>query len=142
MSLPLYTSFIDGKTVECARSFFDLVTPHDGQIVGRIAEAWRDGVDIAVKAASLAFARHRKQPAHVRIGWHRAAAKALLEAADDVAATICADVGKPIRMASFEVRRGGAEFLEATAAALTQFVARRSRWTSGFESAQSKEGEH
>jgi aldehyde dehydrogenase (NAD+) len=118
MSLPLYTSFIDGKTVECAQSFFDLVTPHDGQIVGRIAEAGRDGVDIAVKAASLAFARHRKQPAHVRIGWLRAAAKALLEAADDVAVTICADVGKPIRMASFEVRRG-AEFLEATAAALT-----------------------
>jgi acyl-CoA reductase-like NAD-dependent aldehyde dehydrogenase len=87
MSLPLYTSFIDGKTVECAQSFFDLVTPHDGQIVGRIAEAGRDGVDIAVKAASLAFARHRKQPAHVRIGWLRAAAKALLEAADDVAVT-------------------------------------------------------
>jgi acyl-CoA reductase-like NAD-dependent aldehyde dehydrogenase len=59
MSLPLYTSFIDGKTVECARSFFDLVTPHDGQIVGRIAEAGRDGVDIAVKAASLAFVASR-----------------------------------------------------------------------------------
>jgi acyl-CoA reductase-like NAD-dependent aldehyde dehydrogenase len=56
----------------------------------------------------------------VRIGWLKAAAKALLEAANEVASTICTDVGKPIRMASFEVRRG-AEFLEATAAALTQF---------------------
>src|SRR5260370_30220847 len=64
--------------------------------------------------------RHRKQPAHARIGWLKAAAKALLGATDDIAATICTDVGKPIRMAAFEVRRG-AEFLEATAAALTQF---------------------
>jgi acyl-CoA reductase-like NAD-dependent aldehyde dehydrogenase len=116
MTLPLYASFIDGKTVECAQSFFDLVTPHDGRIIGRIAESGRDGVEIAVKAASLAFAGHRRQPTHVRIGWIKAAAKALLEAADDVAMTICTDVGKPIRRASSEVRRG-AEFLDATAAA-------------------------
>jgi acyl-CoA reductase-like NAD-dependent aldehyde dehydrogenase len=120
MSLPLYASFIDGKTVDHASSAFDLVTPHDGNVIGRIAESGREGVEAAVKAASVAFAKHRKQPAHVRIGWLKAAAKALLEASNEVASTICTDVGKPIRMASFEVRRG-AEFLEATAAALSQF---------------------
>lgn len=120
MSLPLYASFIDGKTVDHAPSTFDLVTPHDGEVIGRIAESGREGVEAAVKAASTAFARHRKQPAHVRIGWLKAAAKALLDATNEIASTICTDVGKPIRMASFEVRRG-AEFLEATAAALTQF---------------------
>jgi acyl-CoA reductase-like NAD-dependent aldehyde dehydrogenase len=120
MNLPLYASFINGRIVDNAVPAFDLIAPHDGKVIGRIAESGRAGVDKAVKAASIAFAKHRKQPTHVRIGWLGAAAKALLEAGDDIAATICADVGKPIRMASFEVRRG-AEFLEATAAALTQF---------------------
>ena len=120
MTARLYASFINGNLAEDARSAFDLISPQDGKVVGRIAEAGQAGVDMAVAAAGAAFARHRKQPTHVRIGWLRAAAKALLQASDDIAATICTDVGKPIRMASFEVRRG-AEFLEATAAALTQF---------------------
>jgi acyl-CoA reductase-like NAD-dependent aldehyde dehydrogenase len=120
MTLPLYSSFIDGKIDENAGNAFDLIAPHDGKSIGRIAEAGQVGVNKAVAAASAAFAQNRKQPTHVRIGWLRLAAKALLQAADDIAATICTDVGKPIRMASFEVRRG-AEFLEATAAALTQF---------------------
>ena len=120
MALPLYASFIDGTISDDARHAFDLIAPQDGKIVGRIAEAGQAGVDRAVAAANATFAQHRKQPTYVRIGWLRAAAKALLQATDDIAATICTDVGKPIRMASFEVRRG-AEFLEATAAALTQF---------------------
>jgi acyl-CoA reductase-like NAD-dependent aldehyde dehydrogenase len=120
MSLPVYARFIDGKAAEVASSAFDLVTPHDGNVIGRIAESGRDGVELAVRAAAAAFAAHRKQPAHVRIGWLKAAAAALTGAADDIAATICTDIGKPARMAAFEVRRG-AEFLEATAAALTQF---------------------
>ncbi|HEY3679709.1 MAG TPA: aldehyde dehydrogenase family protein, partial [Bradyrhizobium sp.] len=120
MTAQILASFIDGKTIEHASSTFDLVAPQDGKVVGKIAEAGKVGVDKAVHAAGAAFSRHRKQPVHVRIGWLRAAAKALLDNADDLAATICTDVGKPIRMARFEVRRG-AEFLEATAAALTQF---------------------
>lgn len=120
MPAPLYASFIDGIIAEDAQKTFDLIAPQDGKIVGRIAEAGQAAVDKAVAAANVSFARKRKQPTHVRIGWLRAAAKALLEASDDIAATICTDVGKPIRMASFEVKRG-AEFLEATAAALTQF---------------------
>lgn len=120
MTAQIFASFIDGKTIEPGTAGFDLVAPQDGKIVGKIVEAGKAGVDKAVAAAGAAFAQHRKQPAHLRIGWLRAAAKALLDNADDLAETICTDVGKPIRMARFEVRRG-AEFLEATAAALTQF---------------------
>lgn len=119
MSLPIHAAFIDGKVVDGARPDIDLVTPEDGKVIGHIAESGATGVDVAVKAASAAFAANRKQPTHVRIGWLKAAAAALIAAGDDIAATICADVGKPIRMAKFEVRRG-AEFLEATAAALSQ----------------------
>jgi acyl-CoA reductase-like NAD-dependent aldehyde dehydrogenase len=117
--LPVYSAFIDGKTIEGGESAFALVTPHDGKVIGRIAESGAAGVDRAVKAAGAAYVANRKQPTHKRIAWLKAAAAALLAAGDDIASTICADVGKPIRMASFEVRRG-AEFLEATAAALTQ----------------------
>ncbi|MGY4471779.1 acyl-CoA reductase-like NAD-dependent aldehyde dehydrogenase [Bradyrhizobium sp. LB9.1b] len=120
MPAPLYASFIDGIIAEDAQKTFDLIAPQDGKILGRIAESGQAAVDKAVAAANVSFARNRKQPTHVRIGWLRAAAKALLEASDDIAGTICTDVGKPIRMALFEVKRG-AEFLEATAAALTQF---------------------
>jgi acyl-CoA reductase-like NAD-dependent aldehyde dehydrogenase len=119
MSLPIHAAFIDGKIVGGARPDIDLVTPEDGKIIGHIAESGIAGVDAAVKAASVAFKANRKQPAHVRIGWIKMAAAALIAAADDIAATICVDVGKPIRMARFEVRRG-AEFLEATTAALSQ----------------------
>ncbi len=119
-TLPLHAAFIDGEMVDgSALPALDLVTPHDGKVIGRIAESGAHVVDRAVQAAASAFAAHRKQPAHQRIAWLKAAAAALTGAAEDVAATICADVGKPIRMARFEVRRG-AEFLEATAAALTQ----------------------
>jgi acyl-CoA reductase-like NAD-dependent aldehyde dehydrogenase len=121
MTLPLYASFINGRITDDVphASSFELVAPQDGTVIGRIAESGRTGVDAAVTAARAAFDAHRKQPAHIRIGWLKAAAKALREAGDELAQTICTDVGKPIRMAAFEVRRG-AEFLEATAAALAQ----------------------
>ncbi len=119
-SLPVYADFIDGRMTEGGAEAFDLVTPHDGKVIGRISESGTAGVDRAVKAAGAAFAANRKQPTHKRIAWLKAAAAALTAAGEEIAAIICADVGKPIRMASFEVRRG-AEFFEATAAALTQF---------------------
>ena len=84
-----------------------------------IAKSGKAGVDRAVAAASVAFAANRKQPTHQRIAWLNAAADALRKAGEDIASLICEDVGKPIRMARFEVKRG-AEFLELTAAALTQ----------------------
>lgn len=117
--VPLYAAFIDGTMATSAERAFDLVTPHDGKTIGRIAESGAAAVDKAVQAAAAAFAANRKQPTHQRIAWLKAAAAKLTATGDEIAATICADVGKPIRMASFEVRRG-AEFLEATAAALSQ----------------------
>jgi acyl-CoA reductase-like NAD-dependent aldehyde dehydrogenase len=117
--LPLFSAFIDGKVSESGGPSFDLVNPQDGSVIGRIAETGVDGVDQAVKAAGAAYAANRKQPTHQRIAWLKNAAAALTAASTDIAATICADVGKPIRMATFEVKRG-AEFLEGCASALTQ----------------------
>ena len=118
--LPVFSDFVDGKSTTRGDKTFDLVAPQDGRVIGRIAESGQAGVDRAVAAAAAAFAANRKQPTHQRITWLRNAASALLGASKEIAALICEDVGKPIRIATGEVKRG-AEFLEATAAALTQF---------------------
>jgi acyl-CoA reductase-like NAD-dependent aldehyde dehydrogenase len=119
--LPVFADFVGGElvAVDQASGRLDLIAPQSGQTIGKIAESGKAGVDRAVAAASVAFAVNRKQPTHQRIAWLNAAATTLRKAGDNIASLICEDVGKPIRMARFEVRRG-AEFLELTAAALTQ----------------------
>jgi acyl-CoA reductase-like NAD-dependent aldehyde dehydrogenase len=120
--LPVFADFVGGALVAAdqAADGLDLIAPQSGRPIARISESGKPGVDRAVAAASVAFAANRKQPTHQRIAWLNAAAGALRKAGDDIASLICEDVGKPIRMARFEVKRG-AEFLELTAAALTQF---------------------
>ena len=107
------TDFVDGRAAvaDPSGTALDLVAPQTGRTIGTIAESGTSGVGRAVAATSAAFGASRKQPTHQRIAW--------LNAADEIAGLICEDVGKPIRMARFEVRRG-TEFLELTAAALTQ----------------------
>ena len=114
--IPEISSFTGGGDVEGV-SAFDFVRPHDGKLIGRIVEAGDKGVDAAVKAASVAFAAHRKSTVHQRITWLKQAAAALAAEAERFAQIICEDVGKPIRSARFETRRG-VEFLEACSAAL------------------------
>ena len=118
MTTPIISSFLgDEKPSEAPT--FDQVRPQDGRIIGRIAESGQSGVEAAVAVATAAFAAHRSSPVHLRVGWLKSAADALSQTVDEIAALICEDVGKPIRIARGEVRRG-AEFLEATAATLTQ----------------------
>lgn len=96
---------------------FDFARPQDGKVVARISEAGPEGVEAAVRVASTAFGTHRKSTVHQRVTWLKSAAAALIAGADDLAQTICEDVGKPIRSCRFEVQRG-AEFLEACASTL------------------------
>jgi acyl-CoA reductase-like NAD-dependent aldehyde dehydrogenase len=112
-------SFIGDRSVEHDGAAFDLVNPQSGAVIGRIAEAGPSGVDAAVAAARAAFAAHRKAPIHQRTAWLKAAAAALGKAGEELAQIICEDVGKPIRVARGEARRG-VEFIEACAAALPQ----------------------
>jgi acyl-CoA reductase-like NAD-dependent aldehyde dehydrogenase len=72
----IFSDFVGGQRVpprEDARTF-DLIGPTDGQRIGRIAESGQGGIERAVKAASMAFASNRKQPAYQRIAWLKAAA--------------------------------------------------------------------
>lgn len=111
-------SYIGGRS-QIGSAGFDHVRPVDGKIIGRIIEAGPEGVEAAVKLASSTFQSVRKTPVHQRVAWLHAAATALTESAEEIAALICEDVGKPIRSCRFEVRRG-AEFLQGCAAALPQ----------------------
>src|SRR5690242_15156746 len=113
------TSFIDGRRVAAGAAGFDLVRPQDGLVIGRIDEAGEEGVAAAVAGAKAAFEANRKARAHQRIAWLKAAAGALIAGAEELALLISEDVGKPIRVARGEAKRG-AEFVEACAAAVAQ----------------------
>jgi acyl-CoA reductase-like NAD-dependent aldehyde dehydrogenase len=120
MQIAPITSFI-GEDIPAGKIGFDLVRPQDGQAIGHIDEAGETGVEAAVKVATAAFAANRKSPTHQRVAWLKAGAAVLTKNADELAALICEDVGKPIRVSKFEGRRG-ADFMDATIAALTQMT--------------------
>src|SRR3984957_7891561 len=111
-------SFIPG--VEPApKTYIDFRRPQDSVVTGQIMEAGAEGVADAVASARATFLAHRKSASSVRIGWLKTAAAAMRESVEEIAALISEDVGKPIRMARFEVNRG-IEFIEACAAAVPQ----------------------
>ncbi|HEY9455868.1 MAG TPA: aldehyde dehydrogenase family protein [Bradyrhizobium sp.] len=118
MSVVEIRSYV-GEPSRIGSAAFDHVRPVDGTVIGRIFEAGAEGVEAAVRLASLVYQANRKTPLHQRVAWLQAAAAALTANADEIAALICEDVGKPIRSARFEVRRG-ADFLLGCASALSQ----------------------
>jgi acyl-CoA reductase-like NAD-dependent aldehyde dehydrogenase len=118
MTIAEIRSYIGGHS-SIGSTAFDQVRPVDGKTIGRIFEAGPEGVEAAVKLASATFQVHRKTPVHQRVAWLHAAADALTGHAEEIAALISEDVGKPIRSCRFEVRRG-TEFLQGCAAALPQ----------------------
>jgi acyl-CoA reductase-like NAD-dependent aldehyde dehydrogenase len=111
-------SFIPG--VEPApKTYIEFRRPQDNALTGQIMEAGAEGVADAVASARAAFLAHRKSALSIRIGWLKAAAAAMRDSVEEIASLISEDVGKPIRMARFEVNRG-IEFIEACAAAAPQ----------------------
>lgn len=102
-----------------SEDYIEFRRPQDNAATGRIAESGAEGVADAVGSAKAAFRAHRKTALAVRIGWLKAAAAAMRDVAADIAALISEDVGKPVRMARFEVNRG-IDFIEACAAAVPQ----------------------
>jgi acyl-CoA reductase-like NAD-dependent aldehyde dehydrogenase len=111
-------SYIPGvKSV--SKDLIEFRRPQDNAVTGQIAEAGAEGVADAVASAKAAFLAHRKTAMSIRIGWLKAAAAAMRGSVDEIAALISEDVGKPIRMARFEVNRG-IDFIEACAGAVPQ----------------------
>ena len=79
-------------------------SPYDGIVVGRVAEGDSALVDRAVKAAHEAF-ETADFPQHERAALLDRAAALVRERRDDLALTIAAEAGKPLKTATVEAER-------------------------------------
>ncbi len=84
--------------------------PYDGRAVGRTTIATPDQVEAAVAAAARVAAEAAALPAHVRAAALDHVSRRLAERADEVAALITAENGKPVKWARAEVGRAVSTF--------------------------------
>jgi acyl-CoA reductase-like NAD-dependent aldehyde dehydrogenase len=112
-------SFIGGTLLLLGRESQEFFRPSDGVCLGNLREAGTLGVAAAVVAAKPAERAARHFSLHERVELLNIAASALEAASEEIAQLVCEDVGKPIRIARFETRRG-AEFLRNCAAVVSQ----------------------
>src|SRR5919106_4433394 len=84
---------LDGGTI-------DVLNPHDGSLITRVAEARAVDVDRAVEAAAAAFPAWRDTPAADRGRLLLRLADAIEAEADDLARLESLDTGHPIRDSS------------------------------------------
>src|SRR6185436_11683735 len=89
----------------------------DGLAFGTLLEAGERGVAQAVASSLAAFKSYGPAPVHRRVELLTKAAAALEGAADEIASLVSDDIGKPIRIARIEVRRG-VEFVRGCAAVI------------------------
>ncbi|HSG12279.1 MAG TPA: aldehyde dehydrogenase family protein [Gaiellaceae bacterium] len=101
---------IDGDWVETGR-WIDVVSPYDGSLVGRVPMAGRDDTLRALDAAERAM--RDPMPAHERAALLDRVASLVEERADDIARTICAEAGKPLKAARIEAARAVSTFTMA-----------------------------
>ena len=93
---------IGGRWVETG-AWLDVTSPYDGAVVGRVPEAGAEETRRALDAAEQAM--RVPLPAHERAAILDRVAAALAERHDDVARTICAEAGKPMKAARVEASR-------------------------------------
>jgi acyl-CoA reductase-like NAD-dependent aldehyde dehydrogenase len=95
--------FVAGERVETGE-WTEIKSPYDGTLVGRVPKAGADAVDRGVKAAHEAFMT-QDFPQHERAAVLDRAALITRDRVEDLAATICAEAGKPIKTATVEAQR-------------------------------------
>jgi acyl-CoA reductase-like NAD-dependent aldehyde dehydrogenase len=93
---------LDGAWIETGQTV-EVRSPYSGDVVGRIAKAGAGEARRAVDAA--AHALESPLPAHERAAILDRVAGLLRERHEDMARTICAEAGKPIRTARVEASR-------------------------------------
>jgi acyl-CoA reductase-like NAD-dependent aldehyde dehydrogenase len=93
---------IGGEWIETGQ-WLDVRSPHDGSLVGRVPSAGSAEARKAVGAAEAAM--RVPLPAHERAAILDRVAAALSERHDEVARTICAEAGKPMKAARVEASR-------------------------------------
>jgi len=82
----------------------EVKSPYDGSVVGRVAQGDEALVNRAIEAAHEAF-EATDFPQHARAAVLDRAAELVAERRDELAATIAAEAGKPIKTATLEAER-------------------------------------
>lgn len=95
---------VDGATTEV----IEVRSPFSGQIVGRVRRGGADETLRALEECEQALAT--RWPVHERARVLDATARLLEERSEDVAQTICAEAGKPIKAARVEAARAVSTF--------------------------------
>jgi len=93
---------LDGEWIETGE-WVEVRSPYSGEVVGRTPKAGAAEARQAVEAAARALAS--PLPAHERAAILDRVAQLLRERHEEVAQTICAEAGKPIRTARVEASR-------------------------------------
>jgi acyl-CoA reductase-like NAD-dependent aldehyde dehydrogenase len=107
---------IDGEWVETG-DWIEVRSPYDGSLVGRVAKGDADDARRAVDAAERAMIE--PLPAHERAAILDRTAALVEERAEEIARTISAEAGKPMKAARVEVSRATSTFTMAAVAART-----------------------
>lgn len=116
--MTLIQCFVDGAPTDFAEGpTFTWTSPNEAVDAIVMVDATDAGVDQAVASATRSFEANRWVSTSHRIAWIKSVADRIEQRAEEIAALICADVGKPRRSANFEVGRG-VEFARSTAAVL------------------------
>src|SRR5712671_2621093 len=88
--------------------WIDVHSPYNGEVVGRATKSGADDARQAIDAASRALGS--PLPAHERAAILDRTAGLLRERYEDMARTICAEAGKPIKTARVEASRAISTF--------------------------------
>ncbi len=108
-----YRLFIDGKFVDASGgATFDDISPINGRVIARVAEANYDDVDRAVRAAKQAMhGEWGRMPMNTRLDLLARVADRIMERFDDFLEAEIADTGKPVSWAkAIDIPRGAANF--------------------------------
>jgi acyl-CoA reductase-like NAD-dependent aldehyde dehydrogenase len=109
MSLPLHPYWVAGQPVH-GTDVLEVRSPHDRGLAGRTTTATAEDVEAAVAAAHRVRAECAATPAHVRAGALDHVSRRLAERAEEIAALITAESGKPLKWARLEVARAVSTF--------------------------------
>ncbi|MBA0126599.1 aldehyde dehydrogenase family protein [Haloechinothrix sp. YIM 98757] len=101
--------WVDGKPCTSAEHL-EVRSPYDGSLAGTTCHAGPSDMEHAVASAHAARHEVAHLPAHVRAGALEHVARRLAERAEEVAALITAESGKPVRWSRAEVTRGISTF--------------------------------
>ncbi|AOV07392.1 aldehyde dehydrogenase family protein [Sporosarcina ureilytica] len=91
-----YGSFIDGEFVKSSNGFIDAINPANGELLAKISRGNKEDVDLAVKAANVAFQTWSALSIEERASYLHKVADALEENTDRLSMIECLDTGRPV----------------------------------------------